>query len=163
MPAATLYVSRPLINGHELRGWAAQIGLPLALPAEDMHATIAFSRAPVDWRAISPHREGLVVPVLGARVQRLGTATVLRFPSIALADRWRAFRAAGASWDWPDYHPHVTLTYQPPPGFDPAAVPPFAGFLHFGPEEWRPLDDGWKDKVAETPTTSTIPLAAAAS
>lgn len=153
MPAATLYASRPLINGHELRGWAASIGIPLALPAEDMHVTIAFSRALVDWRAISPHSEGLTVPVLGGRVQRLGTATVLRFPSIALTDRWRAFRAAGASWDWPDYHPHISLTYQPPAIFDPAVVPPFTGFLYFGPERWLPLDDEWKSRVVETPTT----------
>lgn len=164
MPAASLYVHRPLINGHELRGWAASIGLPVALPATDMHVTVAFSRAAVDWNAIPPHSEGLVVPVVAGRVQRLGTATVLRFPSVALTDRWRALRRAGAFWDWPEYHPHVTLTYQPPAGFDPAKAPPFAGFLYFGPEHWRPLDEGWKGQVVETPTSAgTIPLAAAAS
>ena len=156
MAARTLYVSRPLLNGASVRAWARAAGFTTALPAADMHVTIAFSRAPVDWSRLEPDRTPLTIELPGdgpQRVKRLGKAVVLRFAAPALAARWRAFRQAGASWDHPEYQPHVTLTYAPP---DPAPTPieriePYHGPLRFGPERFKEVNLDWADKVRETP------------
>jgi hypothetical protein len=55
----------------------------------------------------------------------------------------------GASHDYPEYLPHVTLTYEVPEGFDPAVVVPYSGELRFGPEVFAPIDEDWKSKIEE--------------
>lgn len=112
----TLYVSRKLLNGAEFIAWAKSQGFETTLDAADLHVTIAFSREPVDWMKVGEawggDRDGkLTVNPGGARlVEPLGDkgAVVLLFNSADLAWRHMAIREAGASWDWPEYQPHVT-------------------------------------------------------
>ena len=156
MAARTLYVSRPLLNGAEVRRWARAAGFASTLPADDMHVTIAFSRAPVDWARLEPDRAPLTIALAAKgpqRIKRLGKAVVLRFTAPALTARWRAFRQAGASWDYPEYQPHVTLTYQPPEALRVERITPFAGTLRFGPERFKEVNTDWADKVREAPLT----------
>jgi hypothetical protein len=56
---------------------------------------------------------------------------------------------AGGSHDWPEYAPHVTISYTAPEGVDIDALTPFNGVLRFGPEEFSALDLDWKSKIAE--------------
>ncbi len=138
---APLYVCRPLDNADEVRRWAAGTGLRTGLLPGDMHVTVAFSRAAVDWAALDPDPTPITIPVPDGRLKRLGEAAiVLRFAAPELARRHHALRAAGASWDFPEYLPHVTITYHPPPGWQLEGAPPFSGFLFFGAERWKPLD-----------------------
>ncbi len=154
-PPRTLYVSRPLLDGARLRAWARRaLGLRSALAAADMHVTVAFSRAPVNWFALSPDRNLVLIPEGEAdrEVKRLGKATVLRFRAPELERRWREFRdRAGASWDHPSYQPHVTLTYTVPEGTDLHDATPFDGPLRFGPERWAEVKDDWPVDVQEEP------------
>ena len=76
---------------------------------------------------------------------------VLRFESPELHRRWRALREAGASWDFSEYQPHVTVTYSVAEA-DVSGVEPYRGPLIFGPEEWAEVDDGWAGAVREEPT-----------
>jgi hypothetical protein len=153
MPS-TLYVRRPLLNGAEVARWAKGVGFPSTLPPADMHVTIAFSKRPVDWMKIGVGypAEMLNLDVAAGGPRNLAVfgegAVVLQFVSAALTWRHEDIIAAGASWDWPDYLPHVTITY------GPGKVPvnetiPYQGELHFGPEIFEPVDEGWKDKVTE--------------
>lgn len=73
-----------------------------------------------------------------------GGAVVLRLDSPELQRRWRELRDAGASWDYPDYRPHVTITYDGD-GVDLDAVEPYAGPLIFGPEEFAEVAAGGFD------------------
>lgn len=43
---------------------------------------------------------------------------VLLYQSEWLENRFKLARSLGATWDFPDYHPHVTLSYQVPKDFD---------------------------------------------
>jgi hypothetical protein len=151
MRRAPIYIFRPLLNAYQVLQWAARQGFTSALPAADMHVTVAFSRAALDWDAITPDRAALVVhlPATGAQVTQMGSATALRFSSPALATRWRELRAAGASWDHPTYQPHVSLTYRPPPGMSGALA--FPGDLHFGPERFQELRPEWACDIREAP------------
>lgn len=170
-PRRSLYVSRPLINGQALRAWARAAGFTQALPPEDMHVTIAFSRQAMDWSAVPPDTRPVAIE-LGhdgpQRVKQLGKAIVLRFEAPALAARWRAFRAAGASWDHADYQPHVTITYRAParPPTRIEDIEPYHGPLRFGPERFQPVNEDWSGQVRETPLAAsrrTVVLARRAS
>jgi hypothetical protein len=153
----TLYVKRRLLNAGALRAWAAAQGIESALRAEDMHATIAFSREPVDWSAIAPDEDAVAVLDEGGRAAHQfppqstpNGALVLKFASEALTRRWQYYLDAGASWDFPEYQPHVTVTYSVAEAAV-AGLEPYRGPLIFGPEEWAEVDDGWAGEIEEEP------------
>lgn len=152
----TLYVSRALLNADELIAWAKGQGFDSTLPADDLHVTITYSKARVDWMKMGAPWDGdakgdLIVPAGGARiVEPLGDkgAVVLLFASSALSWRHEDMVRNGASHDFPEYQPHVTITYQGA-GVDLSKVEPYRGALHFGPEIFAELDEDWSAKIAE--------------
>jgi hypothetical protein len=66
------------------------------------------------------------------------------------------FRAMGASSDWPDYKPHITISWQAE-GIDERAVEPFDGDIVLSDIFVSLLDEDWKSKVTEksSPTASS--------
>ena len=151
-----LYVRRDLLNAADLIAWAKAQGIETTLTAEDMHVTVLYSRTPVDPMAMgetwgSETDGGLIVKAGGPRaLERFGEGVlVLQFASWSLTNRHADMIRAGASHDWPEYAPHVTITYTVPEGFDIEAVRPYAGELRFGPEIFEPLDLDWKSKIEE--------------
>jgi len=129
-----LYVRRDLLNGDDLIAWAKAQGFETTLPAGDMHVTVLYSRAAVDpiemGEAWGSEADGsLVVKAGGPRaLERFGEgAVVLQFASWSLTSRHADMIRAGASHDYPEYLPHVTITYSTPDGLDIAAIKPFAG------------------------------------
>lgn len=149
----SLYVMRPLLNGDDLIQWANANGFASTLAANDMHVTIAFSRAPVDWSAIYRENSTQLVAAGGVRtLQRFGDdAVVLGFSNDDLVRRHDEFGDAGASWDYDQYLPHVTISYQGA-DIDIEALEPYQGLLHFGPEEWSDLQEDWEDGFVEVAT-----------
>lgn len=153
----TLYVQRKLLNAAELIAWAKEQGFATTTPAGDIHVTIAFSRKPVDWMKAgenwnSDKNGNLTVQPGGARlVEKLGDkgAVVLLFNSSELTWRHESIRReAGASWDFPEYQPHVTITYAGG-DLDLSKVEPYRGKLQFGPEIFEELDDDWSSRLRE--------------
>lgn len=157
-----LYVYRPLLNTSDLLEWAHQQGFTSALDAADLHVTVMYSRRPVNWFAMGewgPTDAELVVPAGGPRVvEPMGTAgaVALIFGSGELQFRHRQMRDAGASWDYPSYLPHITITYAAPDGFDLAKVQPYQGRLVFGPERFEAIQSNWQGDLEETPTTASF-------
>jgi len=151
----TLYVRRNLLNAKDVIAWAKGQGFTTTLPADDMHVTITFSRQPVDWMKMGETWSGdnkgeLVVKPGGARlVERLGpSATVLLFNSSELSWRHEDMIRNGASFDFDEYQPHVTLSYTGAPD-DLSKVEPYRGELRFGPEIFEELNEDWKAGVSE--------------
>lgn len=152
----TLYVMRPLLNADEVVAWAKGQGFGKTLTADDMHVTVAFSRDKLDWGDAGDSFDDVIVPAAsdqkdGARsIKRLGDqgAVVLRFESTDLAKRWQQFRDAGASWDWPSFQPHVSITYDGD-GLAIEDMVPYDGPLEFGAEQFAEVDDDWSSKVTE--------------
>lgn len=144
----TLYVCRKLVNDTEFLAWAKKQGFKETLAASDLHVTVAYSRARVDWMAVDQawsfdDEADLIVPAGGPRVvEAIGDkgAIALKFKSAALQWRHEAIREAGATWDHAEYQPHVTITWNGE-GVDLAKIEPFRGQLHFGPEIFSELDD----------------------
>lgn len=153
-----LYVRRDLkpASAKALIAWAKSNGFTSTLEASDMHVTILYSRQPVDPMKMgetwgSEPDGGLVVKAGGPRaIERFGEgAVVLQFASWSLASRHDDMVRAGASHDYEDYLPHVTITYAAPEGLDLDAIKPFTGELAFGPEIFSPLEEDWKAKIEE--------------
>ncbi|ESY88342.1 histone H1 [Mesorhizobium sp. LNHC220B00] len=149
----TLYVCRHLINTDAFLKWARGQGFKNTMPADDLHVTIAYSRSRLDWLTlgenwIQNNKGTLTVAPGGPRVvEAIGTggAVALLFASTDLSWRHMAIREAGASWDWPEYQPHVTITMDAD-GVDLAKVEPYRGELKFGPEIFSEIDDTRADK-----------------
>jgi HK97 family phage portal protein len=144
----TLYVSRPLKNAAEFLRWARAQGFSSTLVAEDLHVTLVHSRTAVDWMSIgrswNPNDMGeIIIPPGGPRVVEFmntakGAAIALKFASAEIEWRHEQIVEAGATHDWPDYQPHITITYEPG-GVDLAQVEPYQGKLVFGPERFQEI------------------------
>lgn len=148
----SLYVQRKLLNTAEFIAWAKGQGFTTTTPADEIHCTITYSRTAVDWMKMGATWEGgdkgeITVAPGGARiVEVLGDkgAVVLLFASSSLSWRHEEMKQAGASFDFPEYQPHVTITYAKPEGLALATVEPFRGALRFGPEIFEELDTDFK-------------------
>lgn len=141
----SLYVSRKVINGAEIIEWAKSQGFESTVSAADLHVTVAYSRNPVDWMKVGESWSGdgkgqLKIAPGGARlIDKFGEgAVVLLFNSSELAWRHVSIVEAGASWDWPDYQPHITFTYEPG-SVDIDKVEPYRGAIELGPEIFEEL------------------------
>ena len=141
----SLCVSRKVINGAEIIAWAKSQGFESTVPAGDLHVTVAYSRNPVDWMKVGESWSGdgkgqLKIAPGGARlIDKFGEgAVVLLFNSSELAWRHVSIVEAGASWDWPDYQPHITFTYEPG-SVDIDKVEPYRGAIELGPEIFEEL------------------------
>jgi len=142
--AQPLYAKRPLLNAEELIDWAKSVGFETTLLPDDLHVTVMASRRPV---IVDPERYewklyDAVQAKGGARwLLPLGERAVgLVFDSPEIVRDWLLFREEyGASWDFPSFIPHVTLTYNGE-GVDLESITPFSGDLNFGPVNIKPFD-----------------------
>ena len=163
-----VYVRRNLLPdcADAFTAWAIEQGFANLTPADELHATIVYSRAPVELTA----EGGEIVALDGGErtIQPLGDkgAVVLKFGSPELKDRWQRALDAGAVWDYDGYHPHVTITYDAG-GKDLSTVKPFTGPLIFGPELHEPLNEdlaeekgyrGAQDEAHETDSFGRVHL-----
>lgn len=147
-----LYVHRPVLNADKLHAWAAANGIKNLVQPEDMHVTQVFSRTPVN--DLEPKSDTIVVK---RKIEVLGDkkALVLSFNSDALQARHAQAMAAGASHDFPTYHPHVTLSYDAG-DFDHTKLTPPDFPLELGPEVHAPLNPKWADKFRKDVTASGV-------
>jgi len=148
--ARPTYISRPLINGDELREWAGQEGFGSTLETNDMHVTIVYSKTPFVPTEVF---EGeLVIPAgINRQVKLLGDggAVVLEFVSPDLQDEWQQYQDMGASHSFDEYVTHITITYDGKE-LNTGQMSPFTGELRFGPSNAKELSDDF-DEYTEIP------------
>lgn len=145
----TLYINRQLLNTDVFLAWAVEQGFDKSLKADDLHVTIAFSKQPVDWDEIEPLTDELRVDNGKREIKPLGDegAVILAFESAALTNRWNSLKGLGATWDYPEYQPHVTISYKSGSGsVDLSKIKPYDGPLIFGPERFAEVNLNWEDK-----------------
>jgi 2'-5' RNA ligase len=119
-----------------------------------MHVTIAFSRKPLDWvKAGEAWDSEIEIAEGGARMMESfgenGEAKVLLFSSSQLSWRHEQIKEAGASWDHPEYQPHITISYDPD-GPDIKDIEPYRGKIVLGPEIFQEVNEDWKSGIKET-------------
>ena len=147
----TLYVSRNVLNADEIIAWAKGQGFKTTLPADDLHVTIAYSRTPLDWMKVGESWQGKVELAEGGPrlMEKFGEARVLLFKASELEWRHDAIKEAGASWDHPDYQPHISISYSPDSP-DLENVTPYQGKIILGPEIFAEVNEDWSAGIKET-------------
>lgn len=143
----TLYVYRPLLNAKAIIAHYKKQGINTTLLPDDMHTTITYSRAAVDWMKMGDNWSGdekgnLKINPGGPRMMELfsGGALVLLFASSTLSWRHESMKHNGASWDYPEYQPHITISYDSS-AVDPAKIVAWQGPILLGPEVFEELDE----------------------
>lgn len=141
-----LYVSRKVLNAAEILAHYEAQGVTALVVGEDMHVTITYSRQPVNWMRMGEAWESeLTIAAGGARLMESFGAQkdtlVLAFASSNLSWRHEGMVQAGASWDWPEYQPHISISY----AFegDPEGVQPWRGEIKLGPEIFEQINEDW--------------------
>ena len=93
------------------------------------------------------------IPAGGPRVMEAfgqgGEAKVLLFNWSELSWRHEEIKRAGASWDWPDYQPHITISYDPEAP-DISQIDPYRGRIVLGPEIFEEINEDWREEIEET-------------
>ena len=138
-----IYVYRPVtyMASLMLNQYAMNIGLKNIV--FDMHVTLAYSRDAVNWDLPAFQMDPTLLTISrGSRslTKFDGGAVVLEVASRAMSDRWAQFVLAGASWDYPDYRPHITLAYDE--SFNPEVARGLTADIQFDAEirEWLATD-----------------------
>ncbi len=151
----TLYINRPVINASEILSWAKAQGFTNLVDPSDLHVTVVLSRTPVRWFDIGERGiwgDGKVeIPPGGPRaVEELGDegAVVLHFASGELEYRHREMIELGASHDFSEYQPHITLSYDAA-DVNLDEVEPYNGRILLGPEKWEELDEDWQPRTVQ--------------
>jgi phage-related protein (TIGR01555 family) len=148
----TLYVSRKVLNAAEIIGHFKSQGIESTVPPESVHVTVASSRTAIDWMKIanewtSEANGGLVIKPGGPRlVEVLGDrgAIVLLFAANELVWRHQDILRAGASWEFEEYQPHITIVYDAQPDVDLSQVEPWKGEIRLGPEDFQEFKEAWR-------------------
>lgn len=152
-----LYVRRDVLNHAEITKWAKDQGFDTTLGA-DMHVTIAFSRAPFDWHAAGRSWEDDIKIERGGprTVEVFGNkAIVLEISHDSLKWRHKQIKRAGAEWEWPDYRPHITITYEKGK-VDLEKVTPYQGKILLGPEIFERVKEDWAGGITEDNYVSVL-------
>lgn len=153
----TLYVCRRVTNAGAIVAWAKSQGFKTTIDPDDMHVTIAYSKEELDWPPARKSHIELSPTQAGREVKRLGDkgAVVLCFNSKILTRRWHVLCGYGASWDYKEYTPHITISYRVPASFDLSKVKPYAGAIILGSEEFSEVDEDVKhvEKLHEALST----------
>ena len=138
----------PVLNGAALIDWASEFNFDEMCAPSELHATVAYSKAEIDWNKVPEMDTPFTVPDNTERsIGFLGDSGALVLHLSAddateLKKRWQQYKDAGASWDYPDYMPHITLSYKSGLTEEQLVnVRPYEGELMFGPEVRKQLSD----------------------
>lgn len=149
----TLYVRRDVLNAEAIISHFKAQGFETTLPQGEMHVTVLYSRTPVDWMQMgeswSPDKDGkFIIKPGGPRLmERFGDAVVLLFSSTDLQWRHADMIHRGASHDFSEYQPHVTISYE----FDGLIdnIEPYVGEIVFGPEIFEEINENYQADLTE--------------
>lgn len=146
-PPRPLYVSRKVTNAKDILTWARSQGIEDLFDSDDLHVTILYSKTPVDWMSMGndwgvDETAALTIVPGGPRdVDIFGTDTlVLRFNSSRLKWRHSEMIEAGATSDYKDFKPHISLT-KSVDGLNLDNIKPYAGVIELGPEIFEEIKD----------------------
>lgn len=145
-----LYVNRKLKNPDNFIEWAKSNNFSDILHPDKFHVTIVYSRKTFDSSGFTELKDDVIVSGGKRSIEKFGDGIlVLKFESEVIHNRWKQFLDAGASWDYPVYNSHVTITYSGKE-LDISNIKPYDGDLIFGAEVFEELNLDWSPDNAES-------------
>jgi len=131
----------------ELDTWATNTGIKNLIDPTEYHATVIYSRKPVPNAAEYDLKLPLDAKISNWKIfdtQQNTKALVGAIKSPALEKAHKDLKAMGASHGFPDYQPHVTLSYNYGSDEVPEKLPDIK--LVFSEKAVKPLDPTWSSK-----------------
>ena len=101
-------------------------GVPNRNPLDKLHITVTYSRAPISIESLGDIGE---IPVKPLNYRFFNTRTGMQCLVLEVESEWLTTRHLetindyGASYDFPEYKPHVTLSYDCGYDFDISKLP----------------------------------------
>lgn len=139
------YVSVKIKNAKKLVDWFSSQGVKTIIP-EQLHSTISYSRSEFKRE---PSESEIVVPSFSLReIAPLGDegAIVLKYDSEKMQNRFNECIKAGATYDYDEYIPHITISYNGKDlNLNNLKIPDFDIVLYN--ETVEPLNLDWKEDV----------------
>lgn len=153
-PRGTFYAAKPTDETREaILDFLSDNKIPNPLKSELIHCTICYSRVWCAERAlgdIDPHWKGnfetynVWQTSSDSDSDEPGTCLTMSFICPEMTDRHMHLRKHGATHDYPEYKPHVTLSYEVPEDYNHIVLPIYGGPLHFNHEFSEPLNVKFK-------------------
>lgn len=139
------YIGVKVKNAKEVYDWYNNQGVEV-IPEDELHCTIAYSKKDFEY-TIS--KDDIHVSEFNSVLEPLGDdgAIVLKIHSQELQDRFNRCIAAGATYDYPSYKPHITISYSGIDNINDIKQPDFDIIL--GDEYANPLNEDWKEELEE--------------
>lgn len=139
---SSLYIHRRVLNAEAIRKWARSQGITDLV--KDLHVTVLYSEKEVDWMECMDPKCAFnltVDPQRRVLEQFDGGAIVLRLMSPELSARHdELVTQRGAEHSYPQYIPHLTITYGKP-AVDLSKIKPYNGAIVLGPEKYDVVRD----------------------
>jgi hypothetical protein len=124
--------------------------IPNPIPTEKLHVTLLYSRKPMPgYKPLGLIAEPIKVMVEGFDVwdtQDGKKALVARLDAPKVVARHHELmKKYGGTFDYDEYRPHFTMSYDVGPDFDKDRLPPFQHDLYLNREYGEELNTNWKD------------------
>lgn len=121
--------------------------IPNPLSSRDIHTTIVYSRVPVPGlqatENIDPPEQATHIGYEVWPSQKDSNCLVMLLDSTFLHSRFaHAVDDLGATYDYDEYKPHITLSYDVPKDFDPSSLPTITTPLNIISEYTEELSTG---------------------
>lgn len=129
-------------------------GLPNSTSKEDLHVTLIYSKKPIIMMSHGRLANPIAVKVKSYSIfttDKAENCLVLELDAPEVVARHnQIMEETGASYDYPVYRPHVTLSYDVGPDFDISTLPEVSTLptLHLIREYARRLNPNWATKAA---------------
>lgn len=121
--------------------WMLEEGVPNPIPAHNLHVTVVCSE--VDVAGYTPDPTPVMINPATYKIDQMQEALVIKFRSDALEEQWQRAMNMGAKSRYPNFVPHISLSYKVPKHYDPSELKPPPTFIMLDGEHQRPLIDGW--------------------
>lgn len=149
----TLYMRRDVVNAAEIIKHYRNQGVKGVYKPESMHVTIIYSKESVDWMKFGePWQSEITIKEGGPRLHEmfgdLNDVLVLQFACSELHWRHKEALRLGASFDFDEYQPHISISLKAG-DVDLKTLKPWTGEIVLGPEIYEELDvdPDWRKKV----------------
>jgi len=139
------FIAVKVKNAKEVYDWYINQGIEV-IPEDELHCTIAYSKKDFEYTL---SKEDIYIPESSSKLEKLGDAgaIVLKIYSQELQDRFNRCINAGATYDYPSYKPHITISYSEVDNLENIKQPDFDIIL--GDEYTNELEEDWKKKLEE--------------
>lgn len=95
---------------NQLEKFQKELGLLNPVPREKLHCTICYSRVGIPYKPLNNYYAG-ISGELEIWDTKYGRTLVLKLNSDQLKERHDYSMILGATYDFPEYIPHITLSY----------------------------------------------------